>query len=99
MPKPATIEIVGRFLAIRWEDGRDDLIDAERLREESPSAENKGEVDVFGRKWGGEPPRRHPGVTVIGWSRVGNYALSLEFSDGHRSGIYSWDLLRSLASG
>ena len=50
MPKPAAIEIVGRFLAIRWEDGRDDLIDAERLREETPSAENKGEVDVLGRK-------------------------------------------------
>ncbi|MFN5805603.1 MAG: gamma-butyrobetaine hydroxylase-like domain-containing protein [Opitutia bacterium] len=68
-----------------------------RLREESPSAENKGEVDVLGRRWGGDGPRRFPGVTVTGWTQVGNYALSLEFSDGHRSGIYSWELLRSLA--
>ncbi|MGA0133463.1 MAG: gamma-butyrobetaine hydroxylase-like domain-containing protein [Opitutales bacterium] len=97
MSKPASIEIIGAFLAIRWEDGREDLLPAEVLREESPSAENKGEVDVLGRRWGGEGPRRFPGVTVTGWSQVGNYALALRFSDGHDSGIYSWDLLRSLA--
>jgi DUF971 family protein len=97
MLRPASVEIVGAFLAIRWEDGRVYFLAAERLREESPSAENKGEVDVLGRRWGGDGPRRFPGVTVTGWTQVGNYALSLEFSDGHRSGIYSWELLRSLA--
>lgn len=97
MAVPLSIEAVGAVLAIRWDDGSEHLISAERLREESPSAENKGEVDVLGRRWGGDGPRRFPGVTVTGWSRVGNYALSLTFSDGHASGIYSWNLLRSLA--
>jgi DUF971 family protein len=29
-------------------------------------------------------------------SRVGNYAVTLEFSDGHRTGIYSWEYLRAI---
>ena len=28
---------------------------------------------------------------------IGNYALRFEFSDGHRTGLYSYDYLRSLA--
>ena len=29
-------------------------------------------------------------------SLVGNYALNIEWSDGHRTGIYPWDMLRAL---
>jgi DUF971 family protein len=29
-------------------------------------------------------------------STVGNYALNIEWSDGHRTGIYPWDMLRAL---
>lgn len=35
-------------------------------------------------------------VTVTNAELVGNYALKLEFSDGHTSGIYSWQYLREL---
>jgi DUF971 family protein len=33
----------------------------------------------------------------VGLERLGNYAVTLEFDDGHRTGIYSWHYLRGLA--
>ncbi|MDB6115234.1 MAG: hypothetical protein JWQ62_2179, partial [Lacunisphaera sp.] len=41
-------------------------------------------------------PRNFVGVEVTGWERIGNYALRFEFSDGHRTGLYSYELLRQL---
>lgn len=97
MGPPTDIQIAGNFLALRWPDGREDFLPGEFLRERSPSAENLGERDILGNLYGGDGPREFPGVTLVGMHRVGNYALSLVFSDGHSSGIYSWDFLRSLA--
>lgn len=99
MPAPIDIQIVGDFLALRWPDGREDFLPGEFLRERSPSAENLGERDILGNLHGGDGPREFPGVRVTGLHRVGNYAVSLVFSDGHSSGIYSWDYLRDLGSG
>jgi DUF971 family protein len=97
MRPPRDLQIIGDFLALTWADGVDDCLRAEWLRERSPSAENMGEVDILGQRWGGDGPRRFPGVTVTGYSLVGNYAVTLTFSDGHRTGIYSWEYLRELA--
>jgi DUF971 family protein len=97
MRPPRDLQIVGTFLAITWEDGIESVLSGEYLREHSPSAENMGEVDILGQRWGGDGPRRFPGVAVVGLERIGNYAVTLEFDDGHRTGIYSWDYLRGLA--
>lgn len=35
-------------------------------------------------------------ISPLYLSAVGNYALSIEWSDGHRTGIYPWDMLRDL---
>jgi DUF971 family protein len=91
MPAPVDLQIIGDYVALTWADGREQLIRAELLRELSPSAENMGEVDILGQRWGGDGPRRFPGVIVTGLTKVGNYAVTFEFSDGHRTGIYSWD--------
>jgi DUF971 family protein len=96
MRPPRDLQIIGDFVAITWEDGLEQCLRSERLRELSPSAENMGEVDILGQRWGGDGPRRFPGVVVTGMSRVGNYAVTFEFSDGHRTGIYSWEYLRSI---
>lgn len=96
MAAPLDIQLVGDFLAVRWSDGREDILPGEFLRERSPSAENLGERDILGNVHGGGGPREFPGVRVVGFHRVGNYAVSLVFSDGHSSGIYSWDYLRGL---
>ncbi len=94
---PKTLEIVGNGIAVIWPDGREDFLTGEFLRERSPSAENMGEVDILGQKWGGDGPRVFPGVSVTQWQKVGNYAVSFEFSDGHKTGIFSWAYLRKIA--
>ena len=53
---------------------------------------------MLGNQYGGTGPRAFPGVKVLGWEKVGNYAFRFEFSDGHRTGLYSYDYLRNLAA-
>lgn len=96
MLPPADIQIIGSELAIRWQNGEETYLHAETLREHSPSAENQGEVDILGQRHGGHGPRKFPGVTLNGQIPVGNYGVRLVFSDGHSTGIYSWEYLKSL---
>tara|TARA_A100001011_G_scaffold384586_1_gene457409 strand:- start:468 stop:776 length:309 start_codon:yes stop_codon:yes gene_type:complete len=93
---PCKIEIVGNFLAIQWSDGKECFIDAQKLRNNSPSAENKGESDIFGNLSLTQKNARSGSPELMGFEKVGNYAIRIRFSDGHSTGIYSWDLLRSL---
>lgn len=95
-PSPVDVQSIGSEIAIRWSDGAESYITFATLRANSPSAEVRGEQDVFGHRYGGEAPRNHVGVEVLRWEFVGNYALRFEFSDGHRTGLYSYDLLRRL---
>ncbi len=93
---PLDVQLIGSEVAIHWEDGRESFITAATLRAASPSAETRGERDIFGHQYGGAAPRNFVGVEVLGWERVGNYAIRFDFSDGHRTGLYSYDLLRQL---
>lgn len=96
-PRPDDVHLIGSELALRWSDGRESYLGMEFLRAASPSAENQGEADIFGQVHGADARQRYPGVQVTGWERVGNYALRLIFSDGHQSGLYSYEYLRRLA--
>jgi DUF971 family protein len=98
MPAPSNIQLIGNEVAIAWDDGLETYFPGEELRAASPSAENVGEHDILGNKYGGDGPSRFPGVTVLGWEKVGNYAIRFEFSDRHRTGLYSYDYLRALAA-
>ncbi len=97
MTEPVDIQIVGAEVAIRWSDGRETFFPAAALRAASPSAETQGERDILGQRQGGHGPRDFGGVVVTGWEPIGNYALRFDFSDGHRTGLYSYDYLRRLA--
>jgi len=97
MLAPETIDLVGEFVAIRWSDAREDILPMSFLRAESPSAENKGETDLFGRRMGGDPRTSFPGVTVTDFEYVGTYAVRFIFSDGHNTGLFSYRYLRDLA--
>ncbi|HEX6006392.1 MAG TPA: DUF971 domain-containing protein [Burkholderiales bacterium] len=77
-----------RILEITFADGRNFRLPCEFLRVYSPSAEVRGhgpgqEVLQAGKKE----------VTIEKIEPVGHYAVQLTFSDGHDTGIYSWDLL------
>ena len=96
MHSPTDIQIVGTEVAIRWDDAKESFISFATLRAASPSAQAKGERDIFGHQYGGEVPKNFVGVEVKGWERIGNYAIRFDFSDGHRTGLYSYELLRQL---
>jgi len=92
-PKPTEITLhqASRRLEVGYEDGRRFEMPLEYLRVFSPSAEVRGhgpgqEVLQVGK--------REVGVTAI--EEVGHYAIKLVFSDGHDTGIYSWDYLYEL---
>ena len=68
-------------------------LSAEYLRVFSPSAETKGhgpgqEVLQYGKR----------AVQFLDLEFQGNYAVKISFSDGHNSGIYSWEYLIELAT-
>jgi DUF971 family protein len=93
---PLDIQLIGREIALRWPDGAEDFLPAEFLRARSPSAENIGERDIFGQQYGGNGPKNFSNVEVQGWQPVGNYGVAFTFSDGHKTGIYTWKYLLAL---
>lgn len=97
MPSPTTIQAIGNEIAIAWADGAESYYPMETLRKLSPSAENVGERDLLGNRIaGGNGPTEFPGVTVTGWEIVGGYAVQFRFSDGHNTGLYSYQYLRDI---
>ena len=97
LPTPSNVQIIGDEVAIAWSDGVETYLPGDKLRAASPSAETQGERDILGQQYGGNGPKDFSQVRVLGWERVGNYALRFDFSDGHRTGLYSYAYLRKLA--
>lgn len=62
---------------------------AEFLRVRSPSAEVRGHSAADRKTVGGKR-----NVRMTGIEPVGNYAVKINFDDGHSTGIYSWDFFR-----
>lgn len=82
-----------RLLEIVFDDNTECMLSCEFLRVYSPSAEVRGhgvgqEVLQVGKE----------DVNILAIEPVGNYAVRLIFSDGHDTGLYSWDYLHELAS-
>ena len=80
-----------RILEISFDDGKRFSLPCEFLRVLSPSAEVRGhgsgqEVLQTGKR----------DVNIVAVEPVGNYAVKLVFSDGHDTGLYSWDYLYTL---
>ena len=93
MPTPTRITLhqASRVLEIDFSDGRSFRLPCEFLRVFSPSAEVRGhgpgqEILQVGKR----------DVVVTAVEPVGTYALKLVFSDGHDTGLYSWDYLYEL---
>jgi DUF971 family protein len=78
-------------LSLKFDNGEAFALPAEFLRVHSPSAEVQGHSPSERKVLGGKR-----GVTITAIAPTGNYAVRLSFSDGHSTGIYSWDYLRRL---
>jgi DUF971 family protein len=92
-PTPTEIKLHqgSRVLELAFSDGRTFKLPYELLRVYSPSAEVRGhgpgqETLQVGKR----------DVTITNVEPIGHYALRPTFSDGHESGIYSWDYLYDL---
>ncbi len=93
LPQDITVHSQSRVLEVSFSDGASFRIPFELMRVYSPSAEVAGhgpgqEVLQTGKR----------DVTLTGIEPVGNYAIQPAFSDGHDSGIFSWDYLYFLGS-
>ncbi len=94
-PTPKEIRQPSRQkLVILWSDGRESTLDALRLRLECPCARCVDEVTGEKRLDPGTVP---PDVWPTQMHPVGRYALGFQWSDGHSSGIYTFERLRRLA--
>ena len=89
-PWPTEIRLSSdkRRLNVSFDDGTATSITAELLRVESPSAEVQGHG--AGQK---TTPAGKRNVTISRIDPVGNYAIRLAFSDGHDTGLFTWDTL------
>lgn len=92
-PQPTEIRLhqQSRALELHFDDGAQFTLPCEYLRVYSPSASVRGhgpgqEVLQTGKR----------DVTLVNLEPVGNYAVKPTFSDGHDSGIFSWDYLYEL---
>jgi DUF971 family protein len=92
-PVPTEIKLhqVSSKLEIAFDNGTRFELPYEFLRVYSPSAEVRGhgpgqEVLQVGKK----------NIEIKGIEPVGSYAVQLTFSDGHDTGLYSWDYLYGL---
>jgi DUF971 family protein len=92
-PTPTALTVHGqsRVLEIAFSDGAAFRIPFELMRVYSPSAEVQGhgpgqEVLQTGKR----------DVTITALEPVGNYAVKPVFSDGHDSGLFTWDYLYHL---
>jgi DUF971 family protein len=89
-PQPTEIKLhqKSRLMELVFSDGSHFELSYELLRVYSPSAEVRGhgpgqEVLQIGKR----------DVEISNLETVGNYAVQPTFSDGHSTGIYSWDYL------
>ena len=90
-PTAITLHEASRQLEIGFDDGAVFRIPFELMRVYSPSAEVQGHgpgQEVL------QTGKREVGITAL--QPVGHYAVQPTFTDGHDSGIYSWDLLWEL---
>lgn len=91
LPTEITLHQQSKLLEIAFEDGARFRLPYEFLRVNSPSAEVRGhgpgqETLQVGKKE----------VVINAAEPVGTYAMQLVFSDGHDTGIYSWEYLHSM---
>jgi DUF971 family protein len=85
-----------QILEVTWPDGRVDRLPYHRLRSQCPCAGCRDE-------WTGrrilDPGSIRPDLKVVGMENIGTYAVQPAWNDGHSSGLYTWETLRSIGDG
>lgn len=92
-PRPIDIRLhqASRLLEVKFDNNMECMLSCEFLRVYSPSAEVRGHGQGQETLQVGKED-----VNITAIEPVGNYAVKLVFSDGHDTGLYSWDYLYDL---
>lgn len=92
------IVVVNDELAIAWNDGTESFLRFKELRQACPCASCQGEPDAMGRVVRPDVTYQDNSFHLVRYQQIGGYALQLHFADGHGTGLYSFDLLRTLGA-
>lgn len=84
-----------RTLGIIWTDERHSKFDVVELRRKCPCATC---IDEWTHEQLLKPESVADSVRPVKVESVGQYALTIQFSDGHRTGIYTFSMLRGLGN-
>ena len=103
LPEPEHIAISkSKGIRIDWKDGHHSEYPLPYLRDECPCATCTGAHGTEPQKSNySQPapfPMFKPALKINNIEEVGNYAIKIEWSDGHSSGIYSWEHLRKICT-
>lgn len=102
-PRDLKLDEEPGYLTIVWTDGKSTRHSMAQLRKDCPCANCNKEREKLAPKKGAMPMLRviQSGTPVVQEARVlefspvGRYALNFAFNDGHSTGIYTYDFLRS----
>ena len=97
IPIPVKVDLLedGRRIEVTWQDGQVTPFAAFDLRAECPCAQC---VDEMTGKRTLNRDDVNPEVAATSHGRVGRYALQFQWSDGHSTGIYTYERLRDWES-
>lgn len=83
-------------LEVAWPDGRVDRLPYRTIRSQCPCAGCRDE-------WTGQrildPASIRSDLKLIGMENIGTYAVQFAWNDGHSSGLFTWETLRSIGDG
>ena len=92
-PTDIKLHKVSRILEVTFDNGQTFQLPCEYLRVFTPSAEAMGHAPGQETLQVGKE-----NITINSIRPIGNYCISPDFSDGHNSGIYTWELLYKLGN-
>lgn len=107
-PQPLSVDVsLTQGITIAWTDGNTSHYAIPTLRAACPCATCADLHGTGERPTAVAPPPpaallpifKPTGATLLSVQPVGRYALQLEFSDGHKTGIFTWEYLRELDPG
>jgi len=89
-------------IKIDWKDGRHSQYTLAKLRDECPCASCTGahgtepQRSSYSTPESSPFPMYKPALKMVSVEPVGNYAIRIVWSDGHSTGIYTWEHLRRI---